>query len=206
MSCREREASQNPGRWFAAWSDEALAARAVGGRDEPACGEIYRRYRKRVYLWCHRYTHDRDEAVDCAQEVFVRVFRGLGDFQRDAKLSTWIYTIARNYCLSLLSRRGRRWRERMETLDGCDVADSLPETQRQALEHAESLQRLLAMASHHMAPRELEAFILHYREGLTVKEITRTLECENLTGARALIQNARRKFRRLIDRKELTNE
>lgn len=206
MSYREREASQNPGRGFAAWSDEALAARAVGGRDGPACSEVYRRYRKRVYLWCYRYTHDRDEAVDCAQEVFVRVFRGLGDFQRDAKLSTWIYTIARNYCLSLLARRGRRWRERMENLDGCDVADSQPETRRLALEHAESLQRLLAMASRQMDPRELEAFILHYREGLTVKEITRTLGCENLTGARALIQSARRKFRRLIDRKELTNE
>ncbi len=206
MSYRARTTSQKPERDLADWSDEALASRAASERDEIACGEVYRRYRRRVYLWCFRYTHDRDEAVDCAQEVFLRVFAGLDGFQRDARLSTWIYMIARNYCLSLLARRKDRWRRRLEALEGCDVADGQQETRWRALEQEENLERLLAAASREMAPRELEAFILHYREGLTVKEITRTLGCENLTGARTLIQNARRKFRRLIEREESADE
>ena len=53
-----------------------------------------------------------------------------------------------------------------------------------------------------MKDDELEAFVLHYRDGLGVKEITRVLGCENATGARTLIQNARRKFRRMTAGKE----
>ena len=48
-----------------------------------------------------------------------------------------------------------------------------------------------------MEADEIEAFVLHYRERLSVGEITRTLGCANTTGARALIQSARRKFRRM---------
>ncbi|MFN2369837.1 MAG: sigma factor-like helix-turn-helix DNA-binding protein, partial [Candidatus Krumholzibacteriia bacterium] len=59
------------------------------------------------------------------------------------------------------------------------------------------LARVLAQAVRRLTADELAAFVLHYRDGLTVGEITRTLGCTNVTGARTLIQNARRKFRRL---------
>jgi DNA-directed RNA polymerase specialized sigma24 family protein len=68
------------------------------------------------------------------------------------------------------------------------------------------LEQLLAAASENMKAQELQAFVLHYREGLTVKEITKTLGCENVTGARTLIQNARRKFQRLIKGKGYTSD
>jgi DNA-directed RNA polymerase specialized sigma24 family protein len=65
------------------------------------------------------------------------------------------------------------------------------------MEQAGELDRLLKSAARTMKGEELEAFVLHYRDGMTVKEISRLLKCENQTGARTLIQNARRKFGRL---------
>lgn len=180
-----------------AWSDEDLAAALAAGSDEAVCAELYGRYRRRVYVWCHGYAHDVDEAVDLTQEIFIKIFTGSGEFAGRARFSTWVYVVARNHCLSRLARRGEVWRQRLAPLEGVEVEDRRWAEQLHAAEVAGSLDRLLARARTRMAANELEAFVLHYRDGLTVGEISRTLKCVNATGARTLIQNARRKFRRL---------
>ncbi|RKZ17249.1 hypothetical protein DRQ50_05205, partial [bacterium] len=104
-------------------SDEELAAILADVDDEAACDELYRRYRRRVYLWCHGYCHDPEEAVDLAQEIFIKVFTRIGAFDGRARLSTWVYAIARNHCLGQLSRRAAKWRQRLASLDGVEVED-----------------------------------------------------------------------------------
>jgi RNA polymerase sigma-70 factor (ECF subfamily) len=178
-------------------SDEQLAARLAVTDDEVASDELYRRFRRRVYLWCHGYCHDRDEAVDLTQEVFIKVFTHVGAFDRRARFATWVYAIARNHCLGRLSRQGTKWRRRLATLEGFDVEDQRCTEELRQAELQGSLERVLQRARSRMKNDELEAFVLHYRDGLTVNEITQTLGCTNATGARTLIQNARRKFRRL---------
>lgn len=177
-------------------------ALAGAGDGEQACAELFRRYRQRVYLWCYRYTHDPDEAVEQAQEILIRVFRGLDGFAGRSRFSTWVYSVARNHCLNALARHGGRWRERLVPIDGLEIADRRGEESLGRAELAQELERLLARAGERMPADELAAFVLHYRDGLTVREITRTLGCGNQTGARTLIQNARRKFRRLVRGRE----
>jgi RNA polymerase sigma-70 factor (ECF subfamily) len=202
MSNRELPESNPMKRDLGSHSDEELATILVATRDEAACAELFDRYRKRVYLWCFRYTHDREEAVDCTQEIFVRIFNNIESFRGGSRLSTWIYRIARNHCLSLLAQRSRQWRQRLQPLGDDDVPDTGWDAQLRELEITHGLRRILRAAQRRMEPQELEAYVLHYREGMTVKEITTVLGCENLTGARTLIQNARRKFQRLVARKE----
>jgi RNA polymerase sigma-70 factor (ECF subfamily) len=202
MSNRELHESNPVQRDLGSETDEDLARILVATRDEAACAELFDRYRKRIYLWCFRYTHDVEEAVDCTQEIFVRIFNNIGAFRGGARLSTWIYRIARNHCLSLLAQRRRQWHERLRPLGEEDIPDAASESQLRQLEVAHGLHRILQAAQRRMEPLELEAYVLHYREGMTVKEITKVLGCENLTGARTLIQNARRKFQRLVARKE----
>jgi RNA polymerase sigma-70 factor (ECF subfamily) len=183
---------------FRACTDEELAAVVARGGAEAACRELFERYRRKVYLWSYNVTHDREEAVDCTQEIFIRVFKGIGGFQGRSSFSTWVYRVARNHCLRELSRRRHQWRKRLQSLDEeLHGADETEPFWRQ-VDTSADLDRLLEQAGEHMKRDELEAFVLHYREGLTVKEITRMLGSENLTGARTLIQNARRKFRRLV--------
>jgi RNA polymerase sigma-70 factor (ECF subfamily) len=67
-------------------------------RDERAFNELVRAYERRVFALVLRMLGDRAEAEDLAQEVFVQVFKAIGSFRGDSKLSTWIYRIAVNLC------------------------------------------------------------------------------------------------------------
>lgn len=52
---------------------------------------------------------DHDDADDLTQEVFVKVWKNLGNFRQDAQLYTWIYRIATNECLTFLSNKKKRF-------------------------------------------------------------------------------------------------
>ncbi len=186
----------------------AAAPAEAGGMPgaEGASAELFRRYRQKVYLWCFGYTHDLEEAVDCTQEIFIKLFRSAAGFEGRARFATWVYRVARNHCLGLLARRSERWRQKLVPLDEVDAADTSWLSGLREAELKNGLEKVLLVARRSMEEQELQAFVLHYRDGLTVNEITRVLGCENLTGARTLIQNARRKFRRLVERRGFSHD
>ncbi len=123
-----------------------------------------------------------------------------------SRFSTWVYKITRNHCLGELSKKRYQWHKRMQTIDGENPVQLAQNGDAETFETEGDLYRILEAASKVMKHDELDAFVLHYREGLTVKEITHTLGCENITGARTLIQNARRKFRQMIEEKGFRDE
>jgi RNA polymerase sigma factor (sigma-70 family) len=187
-------------------SDEQLSALIAGAATEEVCSELFRRYNKKIYLWCFNYTHDPEDAVDLTQDIFIKIFRNIGQFSGLSRFSTWVYQITRNHCLGELSKKRNQWRKRLVSLDGDETLQPADERAWATLETEGDLDRIMEAAGEVMQTDELDAFVLHYREGLTVKEITRTLGCENVTGARTLIQNARRKFRRIIEEKGFRDE
>lgn len=185
-------------------TDEELAAMIAGRGSEAASSELFRRYERKIFLWCFNYMHDAEEAIDCTQEIFIRIFRGIGRFAGRAAFSTWVYRITRNHCLGELSKLRHRYRARTVPVDERNTLDCGDETTARVMELAGDLDRLLEAAGRVMKPEELDAFVLHYRDGLTVREVTRMLGCDNLTGARTLIQNARRKLRRMTEGNDVT--
>jgi RNA polymerase sigma-70 factor (ECF subfamily) len=62
-------------------------------------------YRDRVYRLAYALLGDHAAAEDAAQEAFVRIWKGLSGFRDEAALSTWIYAIARNACLTYRKRQ-----------------------------------------------------------------------------------------------------
>src|SRR3954466_11835091 len=64
------------------------------------------RHRKPVFNFILRFVGDRETAEDLLQEAFMRVIKGAEAYQRQAKFTTWLYTIARNLCVDA-SRRGK---------------------------------------------------------------------------------------------------
>jgi RNA polymerase sigma-70 factor (ECF subfamily) len=78
-------------------TDARLVERLVA-RDERAFTTLVRAYERRVFSLLLRMIGNRAEAEDLAQEVFVQVFKAIGSFRGEAKLSTWIYRIAINLC------------------------------------------------------------------------------------------------------------
>src|SRR5215510_786976 len=87
-------------------SDEGdLIERCRGGHDDAAFTELVDRYKDLVYGLIHRLSRDRSQADDLAQEVFLKVHRGLPYFRGDARLATWIYRIVFNVCSQERARR-----------------------------------------------------------------------------------------------------
>jgi RNA polymerase sigma-70 factor (ECF subfamily) len=78
--------------------DEAKLIERLVARDERAFNALVRAYERRVFALVLRMIGNRAEAEDLAQEVFVQVFKAIGSFRGDSKLSTWIYRIAINLC------------------------------------------------------------------------------------------------------------
>jgi RNA polymerase sigma-70 factor (ECF subfamily) len=87
--------------------------------DERAFNELVETYDQRVFRLVFRMLGRRDEAEDMAQEVFVQVFKAIGTFRGDSKLSTWIYRIAVNLCknrIKYLSRRHDGTQQELEPM------------------------------------------------------------------------------------------
>jgi len=186
-------------------TDEALASEIARNPRDELCAELFRRYSKRIYLWCFRYTHDVEEAIELSQEIFMKIFGSIGSFSGLSLFSTWVYQVTRNHCLGELTTRRSRWRKRLHSLEEGMDAESIGQGFFDRIDSLGDLERILEAAKSYMQTNELQAFVLHYREGLTVNEITKVLGCENATGARTLIQNARRKFGRLIQERGFEN-
>ncbi len=66
--------------------------------DRPAFDRLVTRHADRVFNLCYRLLGDRDEADDCAQEVFVKIFNNVKQFRLESRFSTWVYSIAVNTC------------------------------------------------------------------------------------------------------------
>lgn len=73
--------------------------------DDSAFAVLVDAYKDQVYGLIYRMIYDRSQVDDLAQEVFLKVHRGLPYFRGEAKLSTWIYRIVQNVCTQARGRR-----------------------------------------------------------------------------------------------------
>jgi RNA polymerase sigma-70 factor (ECF subfamily) len=86
-------------------SDEGLMLAYRDG-DVRAFEVLVTRHRKPIYNFILRFVHDAAQAEDVMQECFLRVIKGAEAYERQAKFTTWLYTIARNLCVDA-ARRGK---------------------------------------------------------------------------------------------------
>lgn len=98
---------QKSGVSFSNLSDHELIEATKNG-DEDAFSEIVSRYRNPLTNYLYRFLYDYEEAVDLAQETFVRVYFALDRYHTDYAFSTYIYRIASNLAISEIRKRKRR--------------------------------------------------------------------------------------------------
>lgn len=88
-------------------SEEMLIARAKSG-DEQAFATIVKLYEKAVYNSALYISKNREDAIDIAQEVFIKLWRTLPSYRGEASLKTWIATITRNCAIDYVRARNQR--------------------------------------------------------------------------------------------------
>lgn len=158
--------------------------------------ELLTRWRSRIHAWCWRMVGERELAEDLAQECLVLVHRALPRFQPRAAVTSWIYAIVRNRCLADLRRRRPR-RAEEEELFRLEEPSAGP---AESFERREWEERVLSAMRDSLSPLEQTALWLKAFEGMPVHDITRLLGVREESGARALLQTARRKLKAALER------
>jgi RNA polymerase sigma-70 factor, ECF subfamily len=134
-----------------------------------AFAEIVERWQDPLVALAYRFCHDRTRAEDMAQEAFVRAFRGLHQWRREAAFSTWLFALATNVYRAEL----RRPRAPLVSLDEvADPADSLDV----AGDHEDSDRRAAVRRALHALPaRYRDALVLFYFHEMDVERAAASL-------------------------------
>ena len=90
---------------FQTEDDSSLVANSIRG-NEKAFRQLIERYQPMAFSVIRGILGDRDDAEDVLQNVFIKVYKGLRGFRGEAKLSTWIYRIARNEAVNAARKTG----------------------------------------------------------------------------------------------------
>jgi len=90
--------------------DGELVERYLTG-DTAAFDEIMVRYERQIYRICYRFVENREDALDLAQDVFIKAFEHLATFRRESTLKTWLYRIAMNHCINHVKKHSQEFVE-----------------------------------------------------------------------------------------------
>jgi RNA polymerase sigma factor (sigma-70 family) len=77
---------------------EALIQRCLQG-DERAWDAIVQQYRRKVFNVAYKFVGRHEEAEDLTQDIFLKIFKSLGTFDRRANFQTWLISVSRNLCI-----------------------------------------------------------------------------------------------------------
>ena len=139
--------------------------------DQGAYGVLVRRHQDRIYRHLLNLTGSREEALELAQEVFIKAWQAMPTWQPEAQFHTWLYRIASNAALDVLRRRKV---VRFVPLDDdydAPADQPGPEAQLQARQGLRRLDAALAR----LLPEQREIVLLREVEGLSYDELATTL-------------------------------
>jgi RNA polymerase sigma-70 factor (ECF subfamily) len=188
--------------------DDAHLIERLVARDEAAFNALVRSHQQRVFALLVRMTGSRAEAEDLAQEVFVQVFKAIGSFRGESKLSTWVYRIAVNLSKNrskYLRVRHTAQHEQLENLDERGPSSDArrpniaPIERPDELMAGRQLERIVQGAILELEPSFRECLVLRDIEDLSYDEI------ETITGlpegtVKSRIHRARAQLKELVER------
>jgi RNA polymerase sigma-70 factor (ECF subfamily) len=195
-------AAQRPdSEWLGSQAEAALVERLKAG-DESAYELLLERFQQPVYSLVYRLIDDPDDACDVTQEVFLKVFRNIGNFRAECTLKTWVYRIAVNE-----AHNRRRWFGRhrkpevgLEADDsGRGWLDTLSDQTRSPFDLVLNEERRVAIekALLELNPVFRSAVVLRDLEDLSYEEIADVLDV-SLGTVKSRILRGRESLRRIL--------
>jgi RNA polymerase sigma-70 factor (ECF subfamily) len=158
-------------------NDRDLLERARAG-DGRALDGLLERYQRQVFRFGLRMCGNEEDARDILQETLLTAFRSLRDFRGEAGLSTWLYQIARSYCIKS-RRRGVAEPAVIEPLEKPEAkAIPSPEAAPDAKAHAREIGSLLQAGILSLPESQREVLVLRDVEGLSAEEAAQVLGIE----------------------------
>ncbi|WP_375447757.1 RNA polymerase sigma factor [uncultured Fibrella sp.] len=169
--------------------------------DEAAFRWLVETYQTRVFRTALAIVPTPEEAEDVAQEVFVDVYKTVGNFRGEASLATWLYRLTTSRALK--KERDRKRKKRfafLTSLFGDDATERFDppdwQTPESTLEGNERTQ-LISRAVQTLAASQKVAFTLHYQEELSYQEIA-TIMQTSVSAVESLLFRARQTLRKRL--------
>jgi RNA polymerase sigma-70 factor (ECF subfamily) len=158
-------------------SEQALLEAARAG-DRKAMDALLEKYQAPIYRFGMKMCGDPEDAKDILQETLLAVVRNVRDFRGGSAVSTWLYTIARSFCIKK-RRRSKFAPDHEESLEAESdrEARSIPDANRAPDEamHAKQVKRVLEEAIGELDPIYREVLVLRDVEGLSAPEVAEVL-------------------------------
>jgi RNA polymerase sigma-70 factor (ECF subfamily) len=147
--------------------------------DAKAFEALLSRHRRGVFNFCLRMLGERTAAEDAMQEIFLRLIRSAKDWERQAKFTTWLYTIARNHCIDALRKASYRKTASLDHAlregeeDG-PLGDKIADEEGISPDRGAESSRMrgaLVRAIADLPPEQREVFVMREYAGMPFKEI-----------------------------------
>lgn len=159
-------------------------------------------YSDKVVNTCYGFVHQKEDAEDIAQDVFVEVYKSYHTFKQEAKISTWIYRIAVNKSLDFIKRKNAKKRiaylqslfnREDEALPIADENMTNIEEDLASQEHKKALQKAMAK----LPENQKIAITLNKFESLPSKEVAKIMDI-SLSSAESLIHRAKNNLKKYL--------
>ena len=176
--------------------DGRVIDRCLDG-DEAAWEQVVARFERKVFHIAYKFTGRHDAAEDLTQEVFLKVFKSLDKFHREADFSTWLSSVARNYCIDHYRASRREKEVVVDDLVAFDLAPaSVGSNPHRALEDRDR-RSFLRRGLEGLPEKLREAVVLRDLQGMSYQEMAERLELPEGT-VKSRINRGREELTRLL--------
>jgi RNA polymerase sigma-70 factor (ECF subfamily) len=182
-------------------NEQFLVDRVCSG-DQAAFHELVGRYKKKIYYLAYDITGDHQEAEDISQEVFMKMYRSLKTFRRDAKMSSWLYQITVNTSIDSLRKKSSKPARSIDEFDPSFVQAELPAGGSGAYAlnpvlttESAQIQEHISEALKKISARERTVFVMRHYNDLKLHEIAEILNI-TIGTVKSLLFRAIKKLRK----------
>jgi RNA polymerase sigma-70 factor, ECF subfamily len=165
-------------------SDRELVARLQGG-DAKAFDELVMRHQQRALNVAFQLLRNHEDAMEVAQDAFVRIYRSIGEFRGECEFTTWLHQIVVNLARNRYRWWHRRGRQAMVSIDDpVETTDGTVEIQVEAKGNAPDVEaanaefvQTLSEKMGELPPKFREVLVLRNIENMSYEEIATALAC-----------------------------
>lgn len=175
-------------------NDKELIIQAQNG-NVMALEELIYRYDKMVLRIAMKYTGDSDDAKDIYQEVFIRVFKGLSNFQFKSEFSTWLFRITSNTCISFKRKYNKSNHFSLNDEKNENYLSTIPDDSNSSPENLavnSEYGNKIDIALNTLSPNQKMSFLLKHYEGYKIREIAEMMNCKEGTIKKYLFDAVKR--------------
>ena len=184
-------------------TEERDIIRRVLEGDTQAFEQLVAENERKVYALALKMVGNEEDALDMAQESFIKAFSGLKGFRGESRFSVWLYRLTYNICIDFIRKRKRTQTYALAYTDEdgetteLEIADE--STDPVAIMETNQLRRVLAECVDALPPHHKEIIVMREITGLSYQDIARTLNISEGT-VKSRLARARRKLAELLRR------